>query len=50
MFSPQKNWRRGQKRFCLEARWLGAEREGDRGQGAKMVQTMYTYMNKCINN
>jgi hypothetical protein len=29
MSSLQKNWRKGQNRFCLELRWLGG-----RGQGA----------------
>jgi hypothetical protein len=43
MFSPQKNWRRGQKRFCPEAR---GERSGSREKGAEMAQTMYAHMNK----
>jgi hypothetical protein len=40
-----QNWRRGQNRFCLEAR--GCE-EGKKagGEGRGMVQTMYTHMNK----
>jgi hypothetical protein len=41
MSSLQQNWRKGQNRFCLEAR-------GERGEG-EMAQTMYTCMNKCIN-
>jgi hypothetical protein len=28
MFSLQQNWRRGQSRFCLEAREWGEEGEG----------------------
>jgi hypothetical protein len=33
MFSLQQNWRRGQNRFCLEAREVGGEGEGRvRGQ------------------
>jgi hypothetical protein len=42
LFSLQQNWRRGQNRFCLEARWLwGSEGIGaarrDRGKN------VYTY-------
>jgi hypothetical protein len=40
MFSLQQNWRRGQNRFCLEAR----------GEEGEMAQTMYAHMNKWINN
>jgi hypothetical protein len=39
-----------EKRLCLKARGLKGEGEKDRGQGREMAQTMYTYMNKCINN
>jgi hypothetical protein len=28
----------------------GGEGEGDRKKGREMAQTMYTHMNKCINN
>jgi hypothetical protein len=28
MFSLQQNWRRGQNRFCLEAREVGERRRG----------------------
>jgi hypothetical protein len=45
MFSLQQNWRRGQSRFCLEVQAL----EG-RGQVGEVAQTMYTHMNKYINN
>jgi hypothetical protein len=43
--SVQRNWRRGQNRFCLEARRVG-EDEGVGGQGGGMTQTMYAHMNK----
>jgi hypothetical protein len=49
MFSLQQNWRRGQNRFCLEERGVGIGERGQ-GQGGKMAQTMYTHMNKCMNN
>jgi hypothetical protein len=45
MSSLQQNWRRGQNRFCLEARGWGR-----RGQGGEMVQTMYAHINKLIRN
>jgi hypothetical protein len=45
MSSLQQNWRRGQNRFCLEARRVG-EDEGVGGQGGGMTQTMYAHMNK----
>jgi hypothetical protein len=45
MSSLQQNWRRGQNRFCLEARGWGGE-EGGGGQGEEMAQTMYAHMNK----
>jgi hypothetical protein len=42
MFSP-KNWRRGQKRFCLEVREIG-ERERELGAGGRDVpNTVCTY-------
>jgi hypothetical protein len=47
MSSLQQNWRRGQNRFCLEARGLGRV-GGGRGQGEEMAQTMYAHMNKWI--
>jgi hypothetical protein len=52
MSSLQQNWRRGQNRFCLEAREGGkgawGEMEGVEGlgQGGEMAQTMYAHMNK----
>jgi hypothetical protein len=49
MFSLQQNWRRGQNKFCLEARRMGERgRRSERGwrQGIEMAQTMYAYMNK----
>jgi hypothetical protein len=42
MSSLQKNWRKGQNRFCLEAR-RGRRQGGQRGE---MTQTMYAHMNK----
>jgi hypothetical protein len=42
MSSLQQNWRRGQNRFCLEAREVGEEEEG----GGEVAQTMYAHMNK----
>jgi hypothetical protein len=35
MSSLQLNWRRGQNRFCLEARGVWGERERARGRGEK---------------
>jgi hypothetical protein len=35
MSSLQQNWRKGQNRFCLEARGGGGEREAVRGKGEK---------------
>jgi hypothetical protein len=46
--SPQQNWRRGLNSFCLEVWVLGRGAGG--GTGGEMAQTMYTHMNKCINN
>jgi hypothetical protein len=52
MSSLHQNWRRGQNRFCLEARrvevrqgegWFGGR---GKGQGGKMAQAMYAFMNK----
>jgi hypothetical protein len=41
----QQNWRKGQNRFCLEARgWAGEG--GSRGQKGEMAQTMYVHINK----
>jgi hypothetical protein len=39
MFSPQQNWRRRGRGFCLE-----------RGWGWEVAQTMYMHVNKCKNN
>jgi hypothetical protein len=44
MSSLQQNWRKGQNRFCLEARGAVGE-GGDREQGGEMTQTMYAHMN-----
>jgi hypothetical protein len=44
--SLPQNWRRGQNRFCLEARGGVGKKEGVEGQGGEMVQTMYAHMNK----
>jgi hypothetical protein len=45
MSSLQQNWRKGQNRFCLEAR--GQRGRGrEHGTGGEMVQTMYAHMNK----
>jgi hypothetical protein len=46
MSTLQRNWRRGQNKFCLEARW--GKIEGVGGLGGEMAQTMYAYMNKLI--
>jgi hypothetical protein len=46
MSSLQQNWRRGQNRFCMDARRVGAKQEGGGGQVGEMAQTMYTHMNK----
>jgi hypothetical protein len=35
MSSLQQNWRKGQNRFYLEAKGMGGEVEGGRGQGEK---------------
>jgi hypothetical protein len=43
----QQNWRKGQNRFCLEARGWGIE-GGGREQRREMAQTMYVHMNKSI--
>jgi hypothetical protein len=45
MFSLQQNWRRGQNRFCLEARGVGKRGRGQEAAGRK-AQTMYAHMNK----
>jgi hypothetical protein len=45
MFSLQKNWRKGQNRFCLEVRGSWGEEVG-RGWWGEMAQTMYAHMNK----
>jgi hypothetical protein len=46
MSSLQKNWRKGQNRFCLEARRVGRKREGVSCSREEMTQTMYADMNK----
>jgi hypothetical protein len=45
MFSLQQNWRKGQKRFCLEVRGVEGE-VGGWGQEVEMAQTTYAHMNK----
>jgi hypothetical protein len=47
MSTLQQNWRRGQSKFCQEARRVGG-RERRRGQGGEMALIMYTHMNKRI--
>jgi hypothetical protein len=42
MSSLQQNWRKGQNRFCLEAKGNG-ESWGKWGAGGKMAQIMYIY-------
>jgi hypothetical protein len=51
LLSLQQNWRRRQNRFCLEAGggWVRRSLWGV-GEGERVAQTMYTHMNKCINN
>jgi hypothetical protein len=39
MFSFQKNWRRGQNRFCLEARGLGGG-EGENLECPTLLQNL----------
>jgi hypothetical protein len=38
MSSLQQNWRKGQKRFCLEARGSWEERGGQGGSGEKWLK------------
>jgi hypothetical protein len=45
MSTLQQNWRKGQNRFCLEARWVGGERGGREQQG-EMTLMMYADTNK----
>jgi hypothetical protein len=45
MSSLQQNWRKGQNRFCLEARRVG-ESGREQGIGEEMTQTMYAHRNK----
>jgi hypothetical protein len=47
MSSLQQNWRRGQNRFCLEAREVGVREGCGRGweAGGEMPQTMYAHIN-----
>jgi hypothetical protein len=45
MCTLQQNWRKGQKRFCLEARGMGTEGGGGGRNGPNNVCT-YEYMNK----
>jgi hypothetical protein len=40
----QQKWRRGQNRFCLEARGMKGRRRGDRGEGERDGSSnVYTY-------
>jgi hypothetical protein len=41
----QRNWGKGQNRFCLEGR---AGRGREQGQEGKMIQTMYAHVTKLI--
>jgi hypothetical protein len=45
MSSLQQNWRKGQNRFCLEAREWGEEVGR---QGGEMAQSMCAHLNKII--
>jgi hypothetical protein len=45
MSTLQQNWRKGQNKFCLEARGLRRRRRGPEA-GGEMDQTMYAHMNK----
>jgi hypothetical protein len=46
MSTLQQNWRRGQSRFCLEARGAGGRgRECEAGDGGEMAQTMCAQVN-----
>jgi hypothetical protein len=49
MSSLQQNVRRGQNRFCLEARGVAGKGRGG-GQRGETAQTMYAHMNKkkCV--
>jgi hypothetical protein len=47
MSSLQQNWRRGENRFCLEARGWGLRERV--GVGGEKAQTMYAHMNKLLN-
>jgi hypothetical protein len=44
MSTLQQNWRRVQKKFCLEVRRVGGG--GEWREGREMAQTMYAHMNK----
>jgi hypothetical protein len=44
MPSLQQNWRRGQNRFCLQAREVMGRGSGEEQRG-EMAQTMYVHMN-----
>jgi hypothetical protein len=52
MSTLQQNWRKGQNRFCLEARGMGGEKQSRGeigGEGGEMTQTrlyIYAHMNK----
>jgi hypothetical protein len=43
MSSLQQNWRKGQKRFCLEVRGLGGERKQQVTGGRNGPNNVYTY-------
>jgi hypothetical protein len=41
----QRNWGKGQNRFCLEG---SGGRGREQGQEGKIIQTMYAHVNKLI--
>jgi hypothetical protein len=43
MSSLQQNWRKGQNRFCLEARRGGRKSEGEVGRGRNDPNNVCTY-------
>jgi hypothetical protein len=42
----QQNWRKGQKRFCLEARGMGESGVGEGGNNDPNSVCTYEYTNK----
>jgi hypothetical protein len=43
MFSPQQNWRRGQNRFCLEAKGVVGAGQGEGAGRRDGPNNVYTY-------